>query len=324
MTNKSFNEVIKFECDEINKLLRYLPWSGHRDFIYDLIIQFKPNCIVELGSHYGCSLFTFAQAIKDKSLKTRLIAIDTWMGDSQAGFYEDEVFNIVNETIEKKYSHVDIELKRKLFDEALDDIEDMSIDIIHIDGYHSYDSAKHDFYSWIPKMKKNGIILMHDIGQYTGYGSAVFWNEIKQEYKFNVQFDYSWGLGIIFLDKQEYEKYNELFYSNHYRDLDYKNSNYIKIETIDNYYRIDFLNEYIKEKDSYLEAWRSTVEEKDKYIEELEIKLKEKDIYLEAWKDTVKEKDKYIEKLEIKLKERDIYLEEYISTIEEKVWKTKK
>lgn len=59
----------EFECDKINvDLLRYSPWSGHRNFIYDLMANWKPHTVVELGSYYGCSAFAIAQAIKDFQL----------------------------------------------------------------------------------------------------------------------------------------------------------------------------------------------------------------------------------------------------------------
>ena len=62
-------------------------WSGHYFFAYDLVANIKPNLIVELGTHKGNSLFSFAQAIKDLKLDTELHGIDTWEGDEHAGFY---------------------------------------------------------------------------------------------------------------------------------------------------------------------------------------------------------------------------------------------
>ena len=74
-----------FEADEINNELGVAPWSGHRQFAYDLIGFIKPERIVELGTHYGCSFFAFLQACKDKNLSTEVVAVDCWEGDEQAG-----------------------------------------------------------------------------------------------------------------------------------------------------------------------------------------------------------------------------------------------
>lgn len=71
------NYTPEFECDNYNRdMLKYSPWSGHRLFAYDLIANTRPETVVELGSFYGCSMFTFAQAVKDQHLNTSLNAVD--------------------------------------------------------------------------------------------------------------------------------------------------------------------------------------------------------------------------------------------------------
>ena len=93
-----------FECDNENRyLLEYAPWSGHRNFGYDLVTWLKPTVIAELGSHYGCSTFAFSQAIKDNALITKMISIDSWEGDD---FTENDYKESVKESVYEKFSSV--------------------------------------------------------------------------------------------------------------------------------------------------------------------------------------------------------------------------
>ena len=80
-----------FESDRINPALRFAYWEGHREFAYDLIRFLHPRVIVELGSQYGCSLFSFCQAVKDKNIECTIHAIDIWEGDVGAPESGEEV-----------------------------------------------------------------------------------------------------------------------------------------------------------------------------------------------------------------------------------------
>lgn len=190
----------KFEYETKLKDIGW-PWSGHKYFAYDLLCNFKPKRIVELGTFYGTSLWSFAQAIKDYDLDTEVFGVDTWKGEAHSGFYGEEVFETVNNIKSEFYSDVKINLLRKTFDEAIHEFEDNSIDILHIDGLHTYEAVKHDFETWLPKVKKDGIILFHDIkvGR-DGFGVYKFWEEISNEYP-AIEFFHSFGLGVLFLSR---------------------------------------------------------------------------------------------------------------------------
>lgn len=188
-----------FAVDAINVRYSTGPWSGHRTFAYDLVVSARPRCIVELGVHWGVSFFAFAQAIADARLDTRLVGIDTWLGDDHAGDYSAEgnlIANSVRDLSASLYSSVSVELVRKPFNDAAVLQADASIDILHIDGYHTYKATEEDYSTWLPKLAPNGLILVHDTSSNTEYGSARFVAELRTAVP-NVHFDHSHGLTVL-------------------------------------------------------------------------------------------------------------------------------
>ncbi|HLO39636.1 MAG TPA: class I SAM-dependent methyltransferase [Phycisphaerales bacterium] len=187
----------KFEADEQCPLMPVWPWGGHRNWAYDLVRFMRPPVIAELGVHWGTSLFAFAQAVKDGSLASRLIGVDTWRGDNHTGPYGTEVLGTVREIAERYYPRQQFDFHPMTFDEALPSVEDASIDLLHIDGFHEYEAVEHDFNTWLPKLAPEGVILLHDVDESTGYGSARYWKDLLRRHP-GFAFTHSWGLGVVF------------------------------------------------------------------------------------------------------------------------------
>lgn len=174
----------------------HTPWIGHVIFADMLIRAYRPQCLVELGSHTGVSFFAFCEAVKQSWLETRCYAVDTWQGDEQAGFYGEDVYIKFSEHSEKCYSSFATMLRMK-FDDAIQYFKDESIDILHIDGLHTYDAVKHDFYTWLPKVKPGGIILFHDVAeQGNNFGVYKLWHEIAEKSQEICVFPHSHGLAV--------------------------------------------------------------------------------------------------------------------------------
>jgi glycosyltransferase involved in cell wall biosynthesis len=215
-------------------------WSGHYDFAYDLVSNLKPRAIVELGTHKGNSLFAFAQAVKDRNFKTQIHAIDTWEGDEQAGFYGKEIYETFIKIKEESYKKVDIIPHKKFFDEAVKDFKDNSIDLLHIDGLHTYEAVKHDFENWLPKVnKERGVILLHDVCEKKeDFGVYKLWAELKKKYT-TITLPHSHGLGVILLGLEEPEssEFYEKIFAEYYKVITKERSLQIQIEEKDNHIR---------------------------------------------------------------------------------------
>lgn len=185
---------------------RYKPrnvgsWTGHLAFANDLITAIRPRLIVELGTHWGESYFTFCQTVQEQHLSCLCYAVDHWEGDEHAGKYGEEVFDEVT-TYNNRYYRQFSYLLRRSFNDALSQFEDESIDLLHIDGLHTYEAVARDFRSWLPKVSKGGIILLHDIcPRHEDFGVWRLWNDIKAEFPDAFEFHHSWGLGVVAKDR---------------------------------------------------------------------------------------------------------------------------
>ncbi|MGB9674615.1 MAG: class I SAM-dependent methyltransferase [Nanopusillaceae archaeon] len=172
-------------------------WHGHINFAFDLVANVKPNILVELGTHKGDSYFAFCNAVLENNLNTKCFAVDTWLGDNHSGKYGEDVFKHVSE-YNRKFTFS--KLLRMTFDEAKYLFDDNSIDVLHIDGFHTYEAVSHDFYNWLPKVNENGVILLHDIEvRRDDFGVYKLWSELKEKFEYTFEFKHSFGLGVIFL-----------------------------------------------------------------------------------------------------------------------------
>lgn len=172
-------------------------WVGHIPFIYWLIKQKQPETIVELGTHTGNSYFAMCQAVAQLGLATRCYAVDTWQGDVHAGFYDETVFEEVNAYNTAHYARFST-LLRTTFDQARRQFPNHSIDILHIDGLHTYEAVKHDFDTWFDTVKPGGYILLHDTAvKQNDFGVWRLWVELTARFQHHIHFSHSNGLGVI-------------------------------------------------------------------------------------------------------------------------------
>jgi hypothetical protein len=172
-------------------------WGGHRRFGYDLVRNRRPRTLVELGSSLGTSFFSFCQAAKDAKLPTTLWAVDTWRGDQHTGTFDDS-FKARFDAGLALFPTVDARPLVETFDQARPRFAAGTIDILHIDGCHTYEAARHDYDHWIEAVAPDGVVLFHDTAHRDGgFGVYRLWDELTAT-RPGVSFRHSHGLGVLF------------------------------------------------------------------------------------------------------------------------------
>jgi predicted O-methyltransferase YrrM len=159
-------------------------WRGLEGVYTNHIAEIGPiKTIVEIGVDYGFSLFHFAKDFPEATI----IGIDDYDPSyAQHNDAEQWVFRFLND-----FRNVILMRSNSL---EVAKILHGSIDLLHIDGEHTYEAVSADFAAWEPKVRSGGCIMFHDT---ISFPNAIgrFFEEIEGA---KVNFPLYNGLGFWF------------------------------------------------------------------------------------------------------------------------------
>lgn len=200
-------------------------WQEHTPFAGFLIELLRPRVYVELGVETGASYMAFCHAVASLGVPCTCYGVDTFQGDDHTGQYGREIEARLRERHDPLFGSFS-RLVSSTFDEAVQYIADGSVDLLHIDGLHTYEAVAHDFATWAPKLSPRAVVLFHDTNvRERGFGVWRFWEELCGRYK-SFSFRHGHGLGVLAvgaeypreldalldLDPERAERVNELFF----------------------------------------------------------------------------------------------------------------
>jgi predicted O-methyltransferase YrrM len=158
------------------------------ELLYGLVRSMKPDVCVEIGSALGASASYIGMALKENGRGT-LYAIDPhepteWNDVNAIDSLKEFTRNITTLQV-----HEQVSVIRSYSDAAAREWK-LQIDLIFIDGDHSYEGVKRDWEHFLPHIKPSGIVIFHDtmwdLPPYTGtvrsdMGVPRFVDELREQ-----------------------------------------------------------------------------------------------------------------------------------------------
>lgn len=133
-----------------------IPENG---FVLNQMIKVK-NFLI--GAELGVRRGELSSSLLSNNNLLKMICVDLW--GHHESFNEshphDINFNSYLKNIDGLESRVNT--IKKLTTDAAKEIEDGSLDFIFLDATHTYNALRADILTWLPKVKKGGLIAGHD------------------------------------------------------------------------------------------------------------------------------------------------------------------
>lgn len=167
--------------------------------------EIQPKNLLEIGLCQGATFFIWTNIARGGGIK---LGIDLPNGPWGAHHIRSDKEMEANKHLFQTFaprSYVLFEDSKsdKTIEWVANKLGDNLLDFIFIDGDHSYEGVKQDYYNYLPFVRKGGLIAFHDIKNTKRHiegGCTVhkFWQELQGDKKEFIDDSYDWGgIGVI-------------------------------------------------------------------------------------------------------------------------------
>jgi predicted O-methyltransferase YrrM len=183
--DKSTEELVEYVFSSFGGLFR--PFQNRLEIarLVERVRELKPERVIEIGTARGGTLFLLSCAA---SQTATLVSIDLPAGPFGGG-YPAWKGRLYRRLMGRKQRLVLIRGNshdNRILEQALDAMGDKPVDLLFIDGDHSYGGAKTDFLRYSRHMREGGLIVFHDIIE-TPHDKAInvapLWAELASRYE---------------------------------------------------------------------------------------------------------------------------------------------
>jgi predicted O-methyltransferase YrrM len=141
-----------------------------------VIAEKRPETVVEIGSYLGRSSALIGLSLQKFCHNPRLVSIDPHTGDRQ----QKEILGVDELPTAQLFAlHMAGMGLKEMVDMRISTSRDVAltwndpIDLIFVDGWHSYDAVLEDGCSWSPYLSSDGLVCFDDYGTYPEVKEAV-------------------------------------------------------------------------------------------------------------------------------------------------------
>jgi predicted O-methyltransferase YrrM len=167
------------------------------------VLKTRPKVVLEIGTAQGGTFFLLTKISSHNAL---LLTMALPGVGKNEGYFPYRIplykkFASGNQKIKllRQDSHKQSTLKK-----VKKIVKNKKIDLLFIDGDHSYEGVKQDFEMYAPLVREGGIVAFHDIVDISDDDNCdvfKFWNEIKHDYEYQ-EFVEDWnqgncGIGVL-------------------------------------------------------------------------------------------------------------------------------
>lgn len=131
------------------------------------------------GAEVGVWEGAFAATLCAANPALELICVDPWrcIDDYKENKNDAKRMELAYDRARAALAPYNCRFLRMTSAEAAPQIPDGSLDFVYLDGNHLYEHVKHDIETWLPKVRKRGIIAGHD---YTAKESKGHFIQVKR------------------------------------------------------------------------------------------------------------------------------------------------